>query len=294
MQAIGELIPNQRRNSDWERISKMSDKELAEYRVELSNMDPGKLNEGDGYECQECLNRGFIWKLEERTGKDGEPVYVEVHSKCDCMKVRASIRRMKRSGLEPLLKRCTFDKYETTEAWQQSIKEKAMEFPKVSEQLENKWFFMGGGVGSGKTHLCTAVAREFLLQGKEVRYMLWVEEVAKLNAAVNDEAVYRKLIEPLKTVDVLYIDDFFKPVRDNRGQEMKPTQGDLKRAYEIIDYRYQHRDLITIISSERHIHELEEIDSAVGSRIYEMTKQNAYNIAKSKERNYRLRNMEVI
>lgn len=271
----------------------MSDKERAEFRVKLSNMDPGNLNERDGYECSQCLNRGFIWKLEERTGKDGEPVYVEVHSQCDCMKVRASIRRMKRSGLEPLLKRCTFDKYETPEGWQQTIKEKAMAFPKVSEQLENKWFFMGGGVGSGKTHLCTAIAREFLLQGKEVRYMLWVKHSQEMKAAVNDES-YSKMLAALQNVEVLYIDDFFKPMKDDRGKDLPPTKADIRLAYEIIDHRYQHRDLITIISSERHIHELEEIDSAVGSRIYEMTKQNAYNIAKSKERNYRLRDMEVI
>ena len=129
MQAIGELIPNQRRNEDWERISKMTDKERAELRIQHSNMDHGDLNEKDGFECKQCLNRGFIWKLDERTGPDGEPIYAEVYSKCDCMKVRASIRRMKRSGLEPLLKRCTFDQYEAPEDWQRLIKEKAMAFP---------------------------------------------------------------------------------------------------------------------------------------------------------------------
>ena len=286
-------MPTHHQSENWERISKMSEKELAEYRIELSNKDIGNLNEKDGYDCKECLNRGFIWKLEERVGRDGKPIYVEVHSKCDCMKVRASIRRMKRSGLEPLLKRCTFDQYEATEKWQQTIKEKAMAFPKVSEGLENKWFFIGGGVGSGKTHLCTAIARDFLLQGKEVRYMLWVKHSQELKAAVNDES-YGEMLSALQNVEVLYIDDFFKPMKDDRGKDLPPTKADIRLAYEIIDHRYQHRELITIISSERHIHELEEIDSAVGSRIYEMTKLNAYNIAKSKDRNYRLRDMEII
>lgn len=271
----------------------MTDKEKAELRIELSNMDTGDLNEKDGYDCKQCLNRGYIWKLEERTGALGEPVYYEITSKCDCMKIRASIRRMKRSGLEPLLKRCTFDKYEAPEGWQTLLKEKAMAFPKNTETLENKWFFMGGGVGSGKTHLCTAIAREFLLQGKEVRYMLWVKNSQEMKAAVNDES-YGEMLSALQNVEVLYIDDFFKPMKDERGNDLPPTKADIRLAYEIIDHRYQRRDLITIISSERHIHELEEIDSAVGSRIYEMTKQNAYNIAKTKERNYRLRDMEVI
>ncbi len=286
MQTIGEILPNH--SAEWEHISKLDARERAELKKELSNLAAGTLNEQDGYDCPYCLNRGYFWDYEDK------PPYKEFTVDCKCKKIRASIRRMKRSGLEPVLKRCTFDKYETPEQWQKIIKEKAQAFSQIVDELENKWFFMGGAVGGGKTHLCTAVSRDFLKQGKEVRYMLWVEEVAKLNAAVTDEAVYRALIEPLKTVAVLYIDDFFKPTRDSRGQIMKPTPGYLKRAYEIIDYRYQHRDLITIISSEWHVNELEEIDSAVGSRIYEMTKENAYNIAKSKDRNYRLRDMEIL
>lgn len=293
MQALRELIPNHHKSAEWERISKMSEKERAELKIELSNMDAGELNEKDGYECNHCLNRGFIWDLDTRPGPDGEPVYYEITRPCSCMKTRASIRRMKRSGLEPLLKRSTFDQYEATEEWQQVIKEKAMEFPQATEELENKWFFIGGGVGSGKTHLCTAISRALLLQGKEVRYMLWVKDSQQLKAAVND-AAYGEMLAALQEVEVLYIDDFFKPMKDDRGNDLPPTKADIRLAYEIIDHRYQHRDLITIISSERHMNELEDIDSAVGSRIYEMTKQNAYNIAKSKDRNYRLRDMQII
>ena len=286
MQAIGELIPK-RHSAEWERISNMTAKERAELLKELSNMDAGNLNELDGYECQECKNRGYFWDYKDK------PPYKEFTVDCKCKKIRASIRRMRRSGLEPVLKRCTFDKFEITEDWQRALKEKARLFPQIINTLENKWFFMGGAVGSGKTHLCTAIAREFLLKGKEVRYMLWVKQSQEMKAIVNEPEYTERLAE-LQSVEVLYIDDFFKPMRDDRGNILPPTKADIRLAYEIIDYRYQHRDLITIISSERHVNELEEIDSAVGSRIYEMTKQNAYNIAKTKDRNYRLRDMEII
>ncbi len=285
MQTIGELLPNH--SAEWERISKMTARERAELKKEWSNRDPGDLNEFDGYDCPICLNRGYMWDY------DKEPPYSEYTIPCKCKGIRASIRRMKRSGLESVLKRCTFDKYETPTGWQAHIKEKAREFPQIADELESKWFFMGGGVGSGKTHLCTAIAREFLLKGKEVRYMLWVKQSQELKAKVNDPE-YTEMLAELQKVDVLYIDDFFKPMKDERGNDLPPTRADIRLAYEIIDYRYQHRDLITIISSERHVHELEEIDSAVGSRIYEMTKKHAYNIAKSKDRNYRLRDMEII
>lgn len=285
MQTIGELIPSH--SEGLERISKMTPAERAEYKKELSNLAAGTLNEQDGYDCPLCLNRGYFWGYEDK------PPYREFTTDCKCKKIRASIRRMKRSGLEPVLKRCTFENFYTDEEWQSVIKIHAMAFPKNADDLENKWFFIGGGVGSGKTHLCTAMSREFLLQGKEVRYMLWVKHSQELKTLVNEPEYAEKLAE-LQKVDVLYIDDFFKPMRDDRGNVLPPTKADIRLAYEIIDYRYQHRDLITIISSERHTHELEELDSAVGSRIYEMTKENAYNIAKVKDRNYRLRDMVVI
>jgi DNA replication protein DnaC len=285
----------QTHREEWERISKLTPKERAELKAKLSNEDAGNLNEVDGYDCPMCKNRGFMWEVEEEKPyhKDGEPTYRDVIRDCQCKRIRMSIRRLKRSGLEPVMKRCTFDRYEVTEDWQETIKSAAEKFPKVVNTLNEKWFFIGGGVGSGKTHLCTAIARELLWQGKEVRYMLWVKESQKMKAVVNEEA-YNEMLEQLQNVEVLYIDDFFKPMRDGYGQEMRPTSADIRLAYEIINHRYQHQELITIISSERHIGEIEEIDSAVGSRIYEMTKQNAYNISKSRDRNYRLKDMNII
>lgn len=286
MQELKEILPNH--NTEWE---SMSEEEWVRYRVETDNKRPGELK---GYDCKKCLNRGFIWEVRERVFKIGDPPKpYEVQVPCDCMKVRASISRMKRSGLEDLLKIYTFDNYEETEPWQQRIKNIAMEFPKAVDGLEHKGLFLGGGSGAGKTHLCTAVCREFLRQRKEVRYMLWVEQSRELKAMVNDER-YGEMIAPLKNVEVLYIDDLFKPVKNDRGYIQPPTKGDINLAVEIIDHRYRHKDLITIISCEHHIPDLEEIDSALGSRIYQMTKENACNIAKTKNRNYRLRDMEII
>ena len=267
-----------------------------EQSIAYSNEEPGDLHTHDGYNCKACLNRGFIWDFEERGPyvEGGEPVYTEVTRECACMKVRANIRRMKNSGLEPIIKKCTFEHYQATEDWQKTLKTAAMDFAAGVDGLESKWFFMGGGVGSGKTHLCTAIAREFLYAGKEVRYMLWVSDANKLKSVVNDAQAYGEIIEPLKNAEVLYIDDMFKPAKDYNGHEMKPTTGDIRLAYEIINHRYQRPDSITIISSERYIAELEEIDSAVGSRIYEMTRQNAYNIAKDPGRNYRMKDMKVL
>ena len=296
MQSIGEalkkMIPPERLN--LERISNLTEKERLQRAVDNLNSSGGDLNEVDGYNCKKCRNKGVVFFLVESNDNDGNPVYRESSAACQCMAIRKSIRRMKASGLENIIKKCTFDKYEANEEWQKKIKESAKRFSEQVNDLENKWFFIGGGNGTGKTHLCTAISRELLYSGKAVKYMLWVDESTKLKSLINDDEKYGAMLNELKTAEVLYIDDFFKIIKDGYGKELLPTAADIKLAYEIINYRYQHHELITIISSERYIGEIEGIDSAVGSRIYEMTKDNAYNISRDKKRNYRIRGMEII
>jgi hypothetical protein len=140
---------------------------------------------------------------------------------------------------------------------------------------------------SGKTHLCTAICREFLLSGKKVIYMLWRDEVVRLKAIVNDADEYRELIDKYKTADVLYIDDMFKTGKAPDGSNLKITGGDVNVAFEIINYRYNNPSLLTIISSELSEDDLLEIDEATGGRIYERAK--AFTIGKSRDRNYRIK-----
>ena len=275
MEQLKEILrPMVRRDS-----SEFSYKETLQERLERSvkamNEIEGDQNKNDGYECPKCRNKGLIFYV------DGGH---EMSCECSCMSIRRNIRRIKRSGLEGTIKKCTFDKYEATEDWQKSLLSSAIAFAKGVDELEHKWFFIGGAVGCGKTHICTAISRELLLRGKELRYMLWIDDSTKLKGCINDEQ-YADLIYPLKNAEVLYIDDLFK---------LPPTPADIKLAYEIINYRYQNPKLITIISSERYISEIEDIDSAIGSRIYEKTKSHALNIGRDSKRNYRTKDMVTI
>ena len=81
----------------------------------------------------------------------------------------------------------------------------------------------------------------------------------------------------------MYIDDLFKPVSLN----IQPTQGELRRAKDLIDYRYRNK-LTTIISTEISIEDICAIDEAIGGRIYEMCKDYYVHIT-GKDKNYRLR-----
>ena len=277
---MSELQPIQFQLGNMATMSETFDrKEWERFKVEDYNKSAGNRHEEDGYNCPICNNKGNIRKFIEEP--DGD--YHIVQGDCKCVEIRNSIMRMKRSGLKDIIKDYTFDKFIATENWQKAIKDAAMEYANEPEG----WFFLGGQSGAGKTHLCTAICREFLLAGKRVKYMLWRDDVVKIKGAVTDSEEYGKLIDQYKTIDVLYIDDLFKTGKDNFNQVQKPTGADINVAFEIINYRYNNPKLLTIISSELTEDELLDIDEAIGGRIYERAK--AFTIGKSRDRNYRIK-----
>ena len=93
----------------------------------------------------------------------------------------------------------------------------------------------------------------------------------------NDVSNY---LDDIKQVEVLYIDELLKKYNDT----------DLKYIIEIINYRYTN-NLKTIISSERTIDELLEIDEATFGRVIEKADKFIINIPKDKKKNYRLKNL---
>ena len=260
-------------------FEQMTPLEYEQFKVDGLNNTVGNRNGEDGYDCPVCKNKGYIIKL--AVYEDGS--FQQVCTDCKCVEIRNSIMRMKRSGLKDIIKDYTFDKFQDTEPWQKTIKAAAMEYAKDPEG----WFFLGGQSGAGKTHLCTAICREFLLAGKRVKYMLWRDDVVKIKGAVTDSEEYSKLIDQYKTIDVLYIDDLFKTGKDKDNTVQKPTGADVNVAFEIINYRYNNPKLLTIISSELTEDELIDIDEAIGGRIYERAK--AFTIGKSRDRNYRIK-----
>ena len=202
------------------------------------------------------------------------------------MKVRRSIQNIEKSGIKGLLNQCTFESFQAVDEWQKDLKSGAQQF--LTDHT-GKWFFAGGQVGCGKTHICTAICGAFLKQGIPVRYMLWRDEIMKLKSAVNDSSEYQRLIYPLKTAPVLYVDDFFKTgdELDRQGNLVKkrPTTADTQAALEILNYRYINQNLVTIISSERSIDDLLDCDEATGSRIYQRTKDYCFYFSPDKQKN---------
>lgn len=254
----------------------------SEIKIKQYNNSIGKLNEQDGYNCKVCNNRGdFLTLIDHET-------YFDVAQKqCECIKVRSMLKKIKKSGLSGVIREYTFNKYVPKEKWQETAKIKAIEY---SKNPNGNWFYIGGAVGTGKTHLCTAITASFLQRNIAARYMLWRDEIVHLKANINNSEEYERAISELKSAPVLYIDDFFKTSRAEFGKPKIPTASEISIAYEIINYRYMNRKLITIFSSEYTIDELLDIDEAVGSRVFERTKENGYCISIDREqgKNYRM------
>lgn len=258
----------------------LSPEEREKFRVDSFNEAAGNLHEEDGYKCKACRNKGLIMRAVQQD--DG--IWNSVSRECKCMSVRRTIKRMKRSGLKNIISDYTFDKFEASEDWQKTIKEAAVCYAKEPEG----WFFIGGQSGAGKTHICTAICREFLLGGRAVKYMLWRDDVVKIKNAVTDHEEYNRLIEQYKKIDVLYIDDLFKTGKAPDGKKQAPTPADVNAAFEILNYRYNDPALLTIISSECTINDILDIDEAVGGRIFERAKRS-FSINGDRKKNYRLR-----
>lgn len=251
--------------------------EFAKLKAKTVNDANGDLT---GYDCPKCKNRGSIAIPKE----DGGISFRE----CDCMKIRRCVWEMEKSGLKNIIKEKTFETFTATETWQKAIKAGAAAY------AENPvgWLLMCGQSGSGKTHLCTAVCRNRLLAGDEVRYMPWREKIAEIKALSLDNDRRAEILQGFKTAQILYIDDLYKTGKAADGSS-NPTGADVGLAFEIINYRYINH-LPMIISAEKMPQELVEIDEATGSRIVEMAGKNVYAISKDPKRNYRLRGVVAV
>jgi DNA replication protein DnaC len=232
----------------------------------MLNSKPGDLT---GYDCPDCLNRGYFWHIEANDERWTE--------RCKCMEIRSSLSRIRKSGLGKMLEEYTFEAFQVQDAWQAKMLTKAREYLNAQEA----WLFVSGQPGCGKTHICTAVVGELLRRGEAVRYMRWVEDGQAIKYADFEER--QSKIEPLQTCSVLYIDDFLK---NQTGTKVDPRE--IKLAFEILNMRYCNR-LKTIISTEYSTNEIAQMDEATGSRIIQRSRGYQINIKREEGRNWRTR-----
>lgn len=237
-----------------------------------------KINDGI-YECEECSNHGYIIYFDE----NDEMKYQQ----CRCYQIRQARRKMRDLGL---LKYCgdnnSFDEFIATEQWEKRVKKSAMDFV---NNYHNKFFYIGGQIGAGKTKICSLIICNILMKARiSYEYIIWGDTARTL--AFDDKN--KKEMEYLKEIELLYIDDFLRSTARN---ELKITQWERDVVMELINYRYINNKT-TIISSELYFNELAEVDDSVASRIYENSDNGKYclSIKREKNRNKRLVKTDIL
>lgn len=279
MESLSKYLNNSTTDSSYS----ISPEEACKRKCDIFNGSAGDLHIADGYNCDKCKNRGYIY---EPLSYEyfGRTIWTENAVPCECGKIRSVLSKLSRSGLRNVMDKYTMDAYKTTEPWQAKLKETVQSFLKYGE---DNWLYIGGAPGSGKTHLCTVAALQLLKRNKEVYYMMWREDAPALKRLVNESEEYDKRLKALKEVDVLYIDDLFKTGRTERGEKQRPTSADINLAFEIINHRSV-ANKKTIISSECTDADLIDIDQALAGRIIEKSQPYCISL-KGKEKDYRLK-----
>lgn len=238
-------------------------------QVDGYNQTEGSREAAAVYDCPKCKNKGNI-----AFNKDG----AFFTAPCECLKIRKTIRTLTKSALGAVDQN-TLDNYVISAKWQENIMEKARAF--IAAPV-GAWFFIGGQVGAGKTHIGKAISYEFIKRGLDVRYMEWKKDVQQLNSIIN-EPEYLEKFNRFAMPRILYIDDFLKT---SRGAA--PTQGEINRAIDIIYRRYNQPEAAVIISSEMAAAEICALDEGMGSRIIEKCGEYVINIGHDTQKNYRI------
>ena len=215
-------------------------------------------------DCDKCEG-GFLveeWKEAQRQG-----CYTSGPRECSCVQLARNRKRIRESGLERLVERCTFDSFNVKSKWQSVVKEKALDYLK---EYTTKGFFISGQSGSGKTHICTAICNEIMKNGGRLKYFQWVKDGTRLKQIIGERDQYEEEIDALIKMPYLYMDDLFK-------QEV--SSADIRLVYEIVNGRYN-ADRPTIISSERNLDFIRRVRSgdgeAIAGRIYETCGKGQY------------------
>lgn len=200
---------------------------------------------------------------------------------CECRQLRIAEDKLKASGVSEEFRNMRFENFnyesslETMEAYA-TAKSYSKSFGEIRVARQNSTILMGQ-VGSGKTHLAMAISNTLLDNSVGVIYMPYRSIITKIKQSITDEENYQREINRYKEAQVLFIDDLFKG---------RITEADINVMFEIVDYRY-FKKLPVVVTTEKTIDDLLEIDEAIGSRLYEMSKNHMVTM-KGNKLNYRV------
>ncbi|WP_297429936.1 ATP-binding protein [Clostridium sp.] len=225
------------------------------------------------FKCELCKDVGYIIKM--------QPNAQPLMTPCKCMELEKVKRLWKNSGINAEVIDKTFSNFEEWSSKSKEMKALAIKYYRSFAAIRGKRrnsILLSGNPGSGKTHIALALANNFLKKDIKVVYMSYRDVITSIKQNMIDMEYYKKTLSKYQTCDVLLIDDLYKG---------KVNGTDINIIFELINYRYIN-NLPLIVSTEYTLEKLLSFDEAIGSRIYEMSKDYIVEI-EGTENNFRLR-----
>lgn len=213
--------------------------------------------------CGRCGGNGWLRKKADFTSEDFGQIFP-----CDCKATRSQdiIPNLFQIGgfNKELLSNMSFQKFDLNGNLKLDQRQKhslrtAVKICKIFAKQPEGWLFITGTHGSGKTHLALACAVERLKQ-KDAVFIVFVPALLdelRSSFGVNKGITYENIIEKLRSVELLVLDDL--------GSE-SGTEWSQEKLYQILVFRYNLR-LPTIITSSLSTDEIELNKEAIGSRL---------------------------
>ncbi|OEF95995.1 ATP-binding protein [Desulfuribacillus alkaliarsenatis] len=218
------------------------------------------------YQCNDCNDTGYVLS---GSGLD------MAATRCKCLKNKSIQRKIKSARISTLLRKCSFDKFDSRYYSNKIIKGGSHSYREMAEkaldaaasfvhnvlenQLPDSLLFVGK-TGRGKTYLAASIANEILDRKPDIGLLFVVvpdllNEIRSTYDNKNNTHSEFDIIDTARNADILILDDLGA---HNYSDWVKD------KLYSIIDYRLQEQ-LPTVITTN--LLDPPSMDQVLGERI---------------------------
>lgn len=225
-------------------------------------------NKPKTFECDDCKDEGVIPDFARN-----------VAVQCPCMKLKRVNHVLKHSKIGAEFRAKTFENFtfankdiRIVQACKMAQKY-ADNFDEIRATEANSFGF-AGAVGSGKTHMASAVANALLARGIVVRYFNCVTGFQEMFAKYDEGgAAVDAIRQDLFSADVLFLDELGLGKLNPKTKLNELSEPVIRELYSIVNYRYDNR-LPIIWTSEMFEDLLDVLRPRTASRLFQMSAGN--------------------